>query len=345
MADQLVLHAEEVDAGTTSEENQIACDTPEDQVEPSKSAGESVTEGTKLNDADTAQKIVETDEDENGEDIIGENKKSEKLLENDNDVNGTPTRTETAEGKISTDSSCKQDENTHDYELINGQYYYTDKSSGTRYKYEEKEQEWIEVMQTDEPTVSDSPVVEGTQSDADTQHKSGHATTTDSEGRTYYYADNYYLCQDQHGNVFYLNDKNEWTPWGENDSKQSSESSKWYFCQGESKFYRDNVSGVVYKFDKENNKWEKYEGKLKKKRPRVDEEEFDTDEEDSDEEEFGSGLMPPGAKDDPNISYDGTTYTKVDPVDKVMYEWDTDRRAWFPKVRSVCNLHIFIMIV
>lgn len=342
MADQPVVHAEGMDAGTMSEGNIMTHDTLEAQAQPSKSSEESVTEGSKVNDPDTSQKTVKTDEDENAEEIIQKNDRLEKHSENGNDanVNGTSTVKENDEGKVSVDSSRKED----DYELINGQYYYSDASAGKRYRYEEKKQEWVEVYvdiqtgnnsgQVDKHTVTNCAVVEGIQSDTNPEHIGEHITTTDSEGRTYYYADNHYLCQDREGNVFYLSEKNEWKPWAEKDSKQSTESSKWYFCQGDSTFYRDNASGVVYKFSKENNKWEKYEGKLKKKRPLIDEEEFDTDEDDSDGES-GSGLMPPGAKEDPNINYDGTTYTKVDPVDNVVYEWDTQRRAWFPKVRSV----------
>lgn len=335
MADQPAVQTEMMDDGTVCEGNKKPYDTLEIQVQPSKSSEDPVTEESKANDADTAQKTVATDEAENAEEITQKNDILEKLSENDSDanLNGTSTVRENDEKKI---SSHKADEYAHDYELINGQYYYSDTSSGKRYRYEEKTQEWIEVvaeMNTENPAdkVTDCAVVEDMQSDTNPKHKVEHNTTTDSEGRTYYYADNQYLCQDSQGNVFYLSEKNEWKLWTEKDSQQSSESSKWYFCQGDSTFYRDNVSGVVYRFNKENNKWEKYEGKLKKKRPLIDEEEFDTDEDDSDEES-GDGLMPPGAKEDPNINYDGTTYTKVDPVDNVVYEWDTQRRAWFPKL-------------
>uniref|UniRef100_A0A0P4WFG7 17S U2 SnRNP complex component HTATSF1 n=1 Tax=Scylla olivacea TaxID=85551 RepID=A0A0P4WFG7_SCYOL len=324
-----------------SEEDQMSCDTLEVQAQLPNSSGKTVTEGSKLNDADPTQKTTETDKDKNFEEMTEKNYEVEKMSENGSDASRTSNLKENVEEKISLESSTKDGENAYDYELISGQYYYSDKSSGKRYRYDKNVEEWIEVtmdMETEnnfeqagEPTITDCQVVDGIQSDTNTEHKGEYTTTTDSEGRTYYYADDQYLCQDREGNVFYLNEKNEWKPWAEKDNVLSSESSKWFFCQGDSTFYRDNVSGVVYRLDKENNKWEKYEGKLKKKRPLIDEEEFDTDEDDSDGES-GGGLVPPGAKEDPNISYDGTTYTKVDPVDKVVYEWDTERRAWFPKL-------------
>ncbi|KAK8753341.1 hypothetical protein OTU49_003977, partial [Cherax quadricarinatus] len=218
--------------------------------------------------------------------------------------------------KMNNEPDCPS---SQDYELIAGHYYYTDHTSGQRYKFDAIAGEWV--------------VNNG---EKDNENKDARKTTTDSEGRTYYYAENMYLCKDSHGNVFYLNDNQEWKSWSERPSPNANSSeeqniSKWYFYQGDSMFYRDNVSNIVYKLNKESNAWEVYEGKLKRKRPRIDEEEeFDTDE-DSDEE-FGNELQPPGARSDPNITYDGVTYTKLDPSDKMMYEWDANRRAWFPKV-------------
>nr|XP_045626344.1 HIV Tat-specific factor 1 homolog [Procambarus clarkii]XP_045626345.1 HIV Tat-specific factor 1 homolog [Procambarus clarkii]XP_045626346.1 HIV Tat-specific factor 1 homolog [Procambarus clarkii]XP_045626347.1 HIV Tat-specific factor 1 homolog [Procambarus clarkii]XP_045626348.1 HIV Tat-specific factor 1 homolog [Procambarus clarkii] len=209
---------------------------------------------------------------------------------------------------------------SHDYELVEGHYYYTDNTSGQRYKFDANAGEWV--MNSEEK---------------ENENKDEQKITRDSEGRTYYYAENMYLCKDPFGNVFYLNDNHEWKPWSERvascaDSGEEQNTSKWYFYQGDSMFYRDNLSNIVYKLNKESNTWEVYEGKLKRKKPRIDEEEeFDTDEEDSDEE-FGNGLQPPGARSDPNINYDGVMYTKLDPSDNMMYEWDANRRAWFPKV-------------
>ncbi|XP_063591125.1 17S U2 SnRNP complex component HTATSF1-like [Penaeus indicus] len=205
---------------------------------------------------------------------------------------------------------------SHDYELINGHYYYTDSSSGQRYMYDANKGEWVAVDASEE--------------------KQDQQVTVDDEGRTYYYADDMHLCRDPHGNVFYW-EENEWKPWtqkapAKSDSASEKKDSKWYFYQGDDTFYRDNTSDVVYKLNKETNEWQVHEGKLKKKRPRIDEEEeFDTESEDSDEEE-GDGTAPPGVKNDPNIEYDGVTYTKRDPSDNMVYEWDVNRRAWFPKL-------------
>ena len=328
MADQDSPHSEGMNTKDMGEEDQMLCDTPGIQGQLPNSSQKSVTEGSKVIDADPTSKTTTTDKDENIEEMIEKNNEVGKVSENRSDTNGTSDLKENEEEK-SPESLCKDGETGNDYELIGGQYYYSDKSSGKRYRYDKKVEEWVEVT-VDMETGNDSEQA--------SEHRDEY--TTDSEGRTYYYADDQYLCQDREGNVFYLDEKNEWKPWAEKDNVSSSESSKWYFCQGDSTFYRDNVSGVVYRLDKENNKWEKYEGKLRKKRPLIDEEEFDTDEDDSDEES-GGGLVPPGAKEDPNISYDGTTYTKVDPVDKVVYEWDTERRAWFPKV---CGLFLWFEV-
>lgn len=337
MADQAASHAEESDSTTMSDGNQTAPDTLEKQDQSSKPSEEPSEDcTTKSKVLDTVEEKPENDDKsstvtsstsvfENIEGRVQKAHKLDELAENgvDPSVKKPPEGDGISEKEAAVVSHSEVKEH-HSYELIDGQYYYSDTTSGKRYKYEEKAKEWVEVVADNEGKV----LTEG----SNHEHTSEHGTTVDSEGRTYYYADNHYMCKDGEGNVFYLNEQNEWKPWSEKEHDQSSESSKWYFYQDDSTFYRDNVSGVVYKYNKEDNKWEKYEGKLKKKRPLVDdEEEFDTEEEDSDGE-TGSGLMPPGAKEDPNIKYDGTTYTKVDPCDNMVYEWDAQRRAWFPKV-------------
>lgn len=338
MADQAAPHAAERDGTTMSDGNQTASDTLETQDQFSKLSEDCTAEETANN---TVKRETDNDDGslkvtnpvnkcENNEERVQEGDMVDELAEKGIEASEKeiPEECGNSEKEGAGDSSSELKEH-HSYELIDGHYYYSDTTSGKRYRYEEKAQDWVEVVADNEGQL----VTEG----SDSEHASDHGITVDSEGRTYYYADNQYLCRDSEGNVFYLNEQNEWKPWAEKECNQSSESSKWYFYQDDSTFYRDNVSGVVYKYNKENNKWEKYEGKLKKKRPLVDdEEEFDTEEEDSDEE-TGSGLMPPGAKEDPNINYDGTTYTKVDPSDKMVYEWDTQRRAWFPKVGTIVN--------
>lgn len=333
MADQVASHAEESDGTTMSDGNQTAPDTLETQDQFSKPSEDCTTEN-KVND--TVEEKSENDDGSSTETSSTSACKSteERVLKVDKldelSENGVEPSTKeppevggNSEKEAAVDSLSEVKEH-HSYELIDGQYYYSDTTSGKRYRYEEKTKEWVEVVADSEGKV----LTEG----SNPEHTSEHGITVDSEGRTYYYADNHYMCKDGEGNVFYMNEQNEWKPWAEKECNQSSESSKWYFYQDDSTFYRDNASGVVYKYNKEDNKWEKYEGKLKKKRPHVDdEEEFDTEEEESDGE-TESGLMPPGAKEDPNINYDGTTYTKVDPSDNMMYEWDAQRRAWFPKL-------------
>ncbi|XP_064109293.1 17S U2 SnRNP complex component HTATSF1-like [Macrobrachium nipponense] len=215
-------------------------------------------------------------------------------------------------GSKEQDTSKKQPTDQRDYEVKDGKYYYTDSETGHKYMYDESSGEWV--------------------SSSDHQDVS-----TDEQGRTYYHAQGMYLCQDPQGNVFYMDKNNEWVPWGTGtessttEIKKGEENNKWYFHQGDDTFYRDKVSDAVYKLNKDNNEWEVFEGELKKKRPRINsDEEFDTDE-DSDED-VCTGSAPPGAKNDPNIDYDGYVYTKRDPTDNMVYEWDTTRRAWFPKL-------------
>ncbi|XP_068202166.1 17S U2 SnRNP complex component HTATSF1 [Palaemon carinicauda] len=210
------------------------------------------------------------------------------------------------------EKSEKPPSDHRDYEVKDGKYYYTDTESGHKYMYDDSSGQWV--------------------SSGDHQDVS-----TDEEGRTYYHAQGMYLCRDPQGNVFYMDDKNEWVPWvtetesSTTEVKKQEESMKWYFHQGDDTFYRDKVSDVVYRFNKEKNEWEVFEGKLKKKRARINaDEEFDTD--DDSDEEICTGSAPPGARNDPSIDYDGYVYTKRDPSDNMVYEWDTTRRAWFPKL-------------
>merc|ERR1711874_545518 len=56
------------------------------------------------------------------------------------------------------------------------------------------------------------------------------------------------------------------------------------------------------------------------------------EEDEDNEHDHGDGTAPPGYRNDPNIAYDGETYTKKDPSDGMMYEWDVSKRAWFPKL-------------
>jgi len=206
------------------------------------------------------------------------------------------------------------------YELVGDTYYYTDEASGQKYYYDNTKQNWVPTDQC---------------KDGDSAHN--QSPYTDNEGRTYYYAENMYLCRNPDGSVYFMDEKEEWKSWKTKESTNGNEeSSKWYFYQGNDCFYRDKVKNIVYKHNKDTNEWETYEGKLRKKRPRLNtDEEFDTSEEedeDDNEHDQGDGTAPPGYRNDPNIAYDGETYTKKDPSDGMMYEWDASKRAWFPKL-------------
>ncbi|XP_076048068.1 RRM1_TatSF1_like and RRM2_TatSF1_like domain-containing protein barc [Oratosquilla oratoria] len=198
------------------------------------------------------------------------------------------------------------------YEWIDGAYHYTHPTTNRSYRYDSEAETWVEV----------SLETEGHQS-------------VDSEGRTYYNEGGAQMCKDKEGNIYKYSETGDWvfvSSSGCGTDTSKNEDSKWYFYEGENTFYRDHSTDIVYRLNKDKNEWELYEGKLKGKRPRVanDDEEFDT----SDEEEFdeNGGKAPPGHLTDPNIHYDGSMYTKRDPHDNTIYEWDVNRRAWFPKL-------------
>lgn len=252
----------------------------------------------------TAKAEVEDTSADNQKDLEKTNKEK---CENDNQ----------SQDKVNTESNPSFD--TEKYELVGDTYYYTDETSGQKYFYDTTKQNWVP---TDECK------------DEDSAHS--QSPYTDSEGRTYYYAENMYLCRNPDESVYYMDPKGEWKPWkSESNSNGNEESAKWYFYQGDDCFYRDKVKNIVYKLNKDTNEWEIHKGKLRKKRPRLDpEEEFDTSDEDEyeDDNDYGDGTAPPGCRNDPNISYDGETYTKKDPTDGMTYEWEVSKRAWFPKL-------------
>lgn len=252
------------------------------------------------------------------------------------------------------DKMQTQFEGDHSYELLGGAYYYTDETTQLRYKYDESSSEWIVVENG-----SDSKSVN---SGTDQSDSNVHV---DEEGRTYYYADNRYLCRYPTGHVYYMDEKNEWVLWDSDapastneDCKTGDQSglggdvnanggatkdnSKWYYYRGKDAFYRDHTSNTVFKLNKDSNEWEAHKEKgvkrKKKQRPKgTEEEEFDTESSSEEAEEYDqgeeveSGAAPPGFKNDPNISFDGENYIKKD-KDEMLYEWDVNRRAWFPKV-------------
>lgn len=256
------------------------------------------------------------------EDNTANNQKELEKKDSENSENDDQTQ-----GNVHTDNS-NPGSDSEKYELIGDIYYYTDESSGQRYYYDTANQNWVVTDQSKE------------KKDGDSYHN--QSTYTDDEGRTYYYAENMYLCRNPDESVYYMDEKGEWKPWKseEVNSNGNEESSKWYFYQGNNCFYRDKVKNIVYKLNKDTDKWETYEGKLRKKRPRLNaDEEFDTSDEgenDEDDEDNEDGdtdcTAPTGYRNDPNIAYDGQTYTKKDPSDGMTYEWDVSKRAWFPKL-------------
>lgn len=254
------------------------------------------------------------------------------------------TLEETSDKDTVTSVTNDQFSGDHKYELIDGSYYFTDETSQQRYKYTDND--WIAVS---------SERVDASGEDTSNVH-------VDEEGRTYYYSKDRYLCRYPTGHVYYMDDKNEWVLWNTeentdgsctNTGTQQSDDSKWYFYKGDDAFYRDQSTNVIYKLNKASNEWEKYKGGKRKKKlqPRgTQDEEFDTESSNEDEmddtaeadDALGSSTAPPGYKNDPNISYDGTSYTKVDNKDSMTYEWDTNRRAWFPKVMIII-VHLFLL--
>ena len=93
----------------------------------------------------------------------------------------------------SDDKSSDQQFDESKYELVDGCYHYTDETTNIRYKFDNESQSWVEAF-TDSKESEDK-------------------VTVDEEGRTFYHADGKYLCRDTSGNVYFLNEKNEWIDW------------------------------------------------------------------------------------------------------------------------------------
>ncbi|CAL4214669.1 unnamed protein product, partial [Meganyctiphanes norvegica] len=259
------------------------------------------------------------------QELDGKNEKAkDRVTSDDNQKELERTNLQKVENENQSQDDENIDKSNHGfdstkYELVGDTYYYTDEASGQKYYYDTTKQTWVTTDQCKDEASAHS-----------------QSPYTDDEGRTYYYAENMYLCRQPDGSVYYMDEKEEWKPWKNEDSNRNGneESAKWYFYQGNDCFYRDKVKNIVYKLNKDTNEWETFEGKLRKKRPRLNtEEEFDTSDEEEDEDnDYGDGTAPPGYKSDPNIAYDGDKYTKKDPSDGMMYEWEVSKRAWFPKL-------------
>ena len=270
------------------------------------------------------------------------------------DINNTITSFNDNEEtkQISAEDDTSQFAGEHGYELINGNYYYTDTESKQQYKHVDGQ--WITVDSLDSNDVKpDEPIDETDKTAVMDETDKTSDVHVDEDGRTYYYADGQYLCKYPTGHVYYINENNEWVLWNTEGNSSAADAngnqtdaSKWYFYRGDIAYYRDQTTNIIYKLNKESNEWEVTKGAKKRKKPQRQahpEEEFDTESSNEEEEEEfhdvpegdeepGSLQAPPGYKNDPNISYDGTHYTKVDSKDSMTYEWDVNRRAWFPKV-------------
>ena len=268
---------------------------------------------------------------------VVENTKTESSLTNKESL--ATSRITDNESQVLSSRPQTGPEANHKYEVIDGEYHYTDETTNISYKFDNEKQTWVAL------------------SEKETKEKQSKSMHVDSDGRTYYYSEGQYLCRDPTGAVYYLDEKNEWVLWNstkENinskDSIKSSDDGKWYFYRGEDAFYRDQVTNVVYRYNKSTSSWEISKSDRKstkrKRKSQHPDEEFDTSEssdgednsiaKSSDSDELlSSGLAPPGYQNDPNISFNGQVYLKEDKTDNMLYEWDITRRAWFPKVSKL----------
>lgn len=166
MADQAASHAEESDGTTMSDGNQTAPDTLEKQDQSSKPSEEPPEDcTTKSKVLDTVEEKPENDDKSSTvtsstsvfENIEGRVQKAHKLDElSENSVD--PSVKEPPEGdgiseKEAAVVSHSEVKEHHSYELIDGQYYHSDTTSGKRYRYEEKTKEWVEVVADNEGKV------------------------------------------------------------------------------------------------------------------------------------------------------------------------------------------------
>ena len=175
-----------------------------------------------------------------------------------------------------------------------------------------------EAEQTEKPTAeSDIP---------GSEKKSSDPSSYSYEGETYVHTDSATGFQYKWDTV-----ENKWVPkvTVPETSAQNGEP-KYELCDG-TYTYKDEATGKTLMWNLETKEWQPKEEKksVKKKKKRGSDEEFNTSDESEDEEALEQKKM--------NISYniqvlsDGTkTYT--DPSDGTVFEWDEEKKAWFPKL-------------
>ncbi|XP_018006860.1 HIV Tat-specific factor 1 homolog [Hyalella azteca] len=267
-----------------------------------------------------------------------------KLKMNENE-NGTSVGCQ-----LTTNNLGNPSDGNHEYEEIDGIYYYTNPTTHEKFKYDNTIEKWVLVQDCKSSGQEDTTPTSET-----TDVTSESDVHVDEEGRTFYHADGHYLCRYPTGHVYYMNEKQEWVLWSENadggyndglTSSKNNNDNRWYYYKGDNAYYRDLLSNKVFKFNKETDEWILAKsGKKRKKKPDISvpvggEEEFDTESsnegtddgcESEDNDEYSKGDMPPGYKTDPSISFEDENFVKKD-KDGMHYEWDKNRRAWFPKL-------------
>ena len=153
-------------------------------------------------------------------------------------------------------------------------------------------------------------------------------TTDPKTGETIY--------EDPHTKAVYVLDKeqNTWKP-KSGESNASSQETPQYDFDGKTYLHTD-ANGVKHRWDLENKTWVKMEDDTAKP-----ESESESEEDDSTTDEDRKRRMMRKRKAQPG--WDSTKYTKDpltgatlynDPNDGMTYEWDQEKKAWFPRINE-----------
>lgn len=153
---------------------------------------------------------------------------------------------------------------------------------------------------------------------------------TDSESKIEYKTDpktGQVSYQDPETKIEYIWDqaKNTWKC--KNDDGKSQETD--YEFDGQTYFHTD-AKGIKHKWDLDKKEWIKVESESES------EEEENTTDEERKAKMFRKRKAAPGWNAQTNYTTDPESGAQVykDPIDGMTYEWDVDKKAWFPKINE-----------
>jgi len=177
--------------------------------------------------------------------------------------------------------------------------------------------------------VDDSTDIEQTEKSGESSNADGAPEGGPEGGVNYEYEGDDVYYTDPSTKVRYCWDK-EANSWVSQDGKTavppSQPSSENYIFDGETYFYRDE-SGTKHKWNQASNQWEQQEDSSES------EEDDNTTEEQRKARQYRKRKAAPGWE---NKKYEkdpvsGKTIYK-DPLDNMTYEWDEEKKAWFPQI-------------